>query len=147
MYTCIHHIRGCSTEPWIVGTQTTHSHAPRPSNLYPSFVRHDWHGILQPTAVKRLGMPFLIVIRVCGAQGTFLVRPSLSLAGAMVLSVVVGGVVKHMALDGNQLDTRSLEVSPLQTDQSRQAELLLEITKGSSEHYCCLASCMALRSP
>ena len=44
------------------------------------------------------------------AQGTFLVRPSLSLAGAMVLSVVVDGVVKHMALDGNQLDTRSLEV-------------------------------------
>ncbi len=43
-------------------------------------------------------------------QGTFLVRPSLSLAGAMVLSVVVDGVVKHMALDGNQLDTRSLEV-------------------------------------
>ena len=44
-------------------------------------------------------------------QGTFLVRPSLSLAGAMVLSVVVEGTVKHMALDGNQLDTRSLEVS------------------------------------
>jgi hypothetical protein len=43
-------------------------------------------------------------------QGTFLVRPSLSLAGAMVLSVVVNGAVKHMALDGNQLDTRSLEV-------------------------------------
>ena len=43
-------------------------------------------------------------------QGTFLVRPSLSLAGAMVLSVVVDGIVKHMALDGNQLDTRSLEV-------------------------------------
>ena len=43
-------------------------------------------------------------------QGTFLVRPSLSLAGAMVLSVVVEGAVKHMALDGNQLDTRSLEV-------------------------------------
>ncbi|CAL5227483.1 g10461 [Coccomyxa viridis] len=43
-------------------------------------------------------------------SGTFLVRPSLSLAGAMVLSVVVGSVVKHMALDGNQLDTRSLEV-------------------------------------
>lgn len=36
-------------------------------------------------------------------------RPSLSLAGAMVLSVVVDGVIKHMALDGNQLDTRSLE--------------------------------------
>ena len=36
-------------------------------------------------------------------------RPSLSLAGTMVLSVVVDGVVKHMALDGNQLDTRSLE--------------------------------------
>ncbi len=45
-----------------------------------------------------------------GVQGTFLVRPSLSLAGAMVLSVVVEGVIKHMALDGNQLDTRSLEV-------------------------------------
>ena len=45
-------------------------------------------------------------------QGTFLVRPSLSLAGTMVLSVVVDGVVKHMALDGNQLDTRSLEARP-----------------------------------
>ncbi len=40
-------------------------------------------------------------------------RPSLSLAGAMVLSVVVDGAIKHMALDGNQLDTRSLEVTPL----------------------------------
>ena len=40
-------------------------------------------------------------------------RPSLSLAGAMVLSVVVEGVIKHMALDGNQLDTRSLEACPL----------------------------------
>ncbi len=49
------------------------------------------------------------------AQGTFLVRPSLSLAGAMVLSVVVDGAVKHMALDGNQLDTRSLEVRTLNT--------------------------------
>ena len=39
-------------------------------------------------------------------------RPSLSLAGTMVLSVVVDGVVKHMALDGNQLDTRSLEARP-----------------------------------
>lgn len=48
-------------------------------------------------------------VRGC-SQGTFLVRPSLSLAGAMVLSVVVDGCVKHMALDGNQLDTRSLEV-------------------------------------
>lgn len=50
--------------------------------------------------------------KVSRVQGTFLVRPSLSLAGAMVLSVVVGSVVKHMALDGNQLDTRSLEVRP-----------------------------------
>lgn len=40
-------------------------------------------------------------------------RPSLSLAGTMVLSVVVDGVVKHMALDGNQLDTRSLEARAL----------------------------------
>ena len=48
------------------------------------------------------------------AQGTFLVRPSLSLAGAMVLSVVVAGAVKHMALDGNQLDTRSLEARSMQ---------------------------------
>ena len=40
-------------------------------------------------------------------------RPSLSLAGTMVLSVVVDGVVKHMALDGNQLDTRSLEARPV----------------------------------
>ena len=53
-----------------------------------------------------------VLIKVWRVQGTFLVRPSLSLAGAMVLSVVVSGVVKHMALDGNQLDTRSLEVLP-----------------------------------
>jgi hypothetical protein len=33
----------------------------------------------------------------------------------MVLSVVVDGAVKHMALDGNQLDTRSLEVRTLNT--------------------------------
>lgn len=65
------------------------------------------------------------VIRVYHAQGTFLVRPSLSLAGAMVLSVVVGGVVKHMALDGNQLDTRSLEVPPHPT------------STGSVEKSCC----------
>lgn len=52
------------------------------------------------------------------AQGTFLVRPSLSLAGAMVLSVVVDGAVKHMALDGNQLDTRSLEVNFLPVVES-----------------------------
>ena len=51
-----------------------------------------------------------MLIKVWRVQGTFLVRPSLSLAGAMVLSVVVSGVVKHMALDGNHLDTRSLEV-------------------------------------
>lgn len=56
-------------------------------------------------------------------QGTFLVRPSLSLAGAMVLSVVVDGVIKHMALDGNQLDTRSLEASPLQAAPSPAALL------------------------
>ena len=52
------------------------------------------------------------VERLATWQGTFLVRPSLSLAGTMVLSVVVDGVVKHMALDGNQLDTRSLEARP-----------------------------------
>lgn len=60
------------------------------------------------------------------AQGTFLVRPSLSLAGAMVLSVVVDGIVKHMALDGNQLDTRSLEVWV--RDVREAVELLDEAT-------------------
>ena len=45
-------------------------------------------------------------------QGTFLVRPGLSLAGCMVISAAVaGGGCKHMALDGTQLQSRSLEVS------------------------------------
>ncbi|DBA73804.1 TPA: hypothetical protein ACH3X2_009772 [Trebouxia sp. C0005] len=43
--------------------------------------------------------------------GTFLVRPGLSLAGCMVISAVVPeGPCKHMALDSNQLSSRSLEV-------------------------------------
>ena len=45
-------------------------------------------------------------------QGTFLVRPGLSLAGCLVVSAVVqGGGCRHMALDSAQLDSRSLEVS------------------------------------
>lgn len=45
-------------------------------------------------------------------KGTFLVRPGLSLAGCMVISAAVaGGGCKHMALDGTQLQSRSLEVS------------------------------------
>ncbi|KAK9841774.1 hypothetical protein WJX81_002131 [Elliptochloris bilobata] len=60
-------------------------------------------------------------------SGTFLVRPSLSLAGTMVLSVVVDGVVKHMALDGNQLDTRSLEVW---VRDVREAAELLDVASG-----------------
>ena len=51
-------------------------------------------------------------------------RPSLSLAGTMVLSVVVDGVVKHMALDGNQLDTRSLEARPQPVSQPPAPMLL-----------------------
>ena len=48
-------------------------------------------------------------------QGTFLVRPGLSLAGCMVISAVVPeGPCKHMALDSNQLSLRSLEVSTTQ---------------------------------
>lgn len=47
-------------------------------------------------------------------KGTFLVRPGLSLAGCMVISAAVaGGGCKHMALDGTQLQSRSLEVHPL----------------------------------
>ena len=49
---------------------------------------------------------------VSALQGTFLVRPGLSLAGCMVISAVVPeGPCKHMALDSNQLSSRSLEVS------------------------------------
>ena len=48
-------------------------------------------------------------------QGSFLVRPSLSLTGCLVISAVVGGSVKHMALDQQQLCTRSLDVSPVST--------------------------------
>ena len=49
---------------------------------------------------------------VCALKGTFLVRPGLSLAGCMVISAAVaGGGCKHMALDGTQLQSRSLEVS------------------------------------
>ena len=49
---------------------------------------------------------------VSALQGTFLVRPGLSLAGCMVISAVVPeGPCKHMALDSNQLNSRSLEVS------------------------------------
>jgi SH2 domain len=47
-------------------------------------------------------------------QGAFLVRPSMSLPGTMVISAVTGGRIKHMALDGNQLDSRSLEVLSFQ---------------------------------
>ena len=45
-------------------------------------------------------------------QGTFLVRPGLSLAGCLVVSAVVQGAkCRHMALDSAQLGSRSLEVS------------------------------------
>lgn len=46
-------------------------------------------------------------------QGTFLVRPGLSLASCMVISAVIeGSIIKHMALDGSRLEAKSLEVSP-----------------------------------
>ena len=48
-------------------------------------------------------------------QGSFLVRPSLSLTGCLVISAVVGGSVKHMALDQQQLCIRSLDVSCIST--------------------------------
>ncbi len=74
--------------------------------------------------------------KVLRVQGTFLVRPSLSLAGAMVLSVVVGGVVKHMALDGNQLDTRSLEVRPEPEPSQSPSGQTPFSTQASHECHC-----------
>lgn len=45
-------------------------------------------------------------------QGTFLVRPGLALARCMVISAVIeGGIIKHLALDGSQLDATTLEAS------------------------------------
>ena len=83
---------------------------------------------------RRAAEPAVIACaRMCHPQGTFLVRPSLSLAGAMVLSVVVNGAVKHMALDGNQLDTRSLEVRA-------RAQLLLP---GAAPMHADRATCRA----
>lgn len=57
-------------------------------------------------------------------QGTFLVRPSMSLAGTMVISAVTDGRVKHMALDGNQLDSRSLEVQSPSCFPTRRISIL-----------------------
>lgn len=57
-------------------------------------------------------------------QGTFLVRPSLSLTGCLVISAVVGGSVKHMALDQQQLCTRSLDVSPASIEALHSAVCL-----------------------
>jgi hypothetical protein len=65
------------------------------------------------------------------------VRPSLSLAGAMVLSVVVDGAVKHMALDGNQLDTRSLEVCAKQRrSHTDKASHNLRCIRRTYHHSC-----------
>ena len=45
-------------------------------------------------------------------QGTFLIRPSISLTGCMVVSTVAeNGSVKHLCLDSKQLYSRALEVS------------------------------------
>ncbi|BDA41077.1 hypothetical protein COCOBI_01-7320 [Coccomyxa sp. Obi] len=81
-----------------------------------------------PTAICGFGVDRARAETLLARQpsGTFLVRPSLSLAGAMVLSVVVDGIIKHMALDGNQLDTRSLEVWV--RDVREAVELLDEAT-------------------
>ena len=44
-------------------------------------------------------------------QGTFLIRPSISLTGCMVVSIVSpNGSVKHMCLDSKQLYAQPLEV-------------------------------------
>jgi len=82
-----------------------------------------------PTAICGFGVDRAHAELLLGPQpsGTFVVRPSLSLAGTMVLSVVVDGVVKHMALDGNQLDTRSLEVW---VRDVREAAELLDVASG-----------------
>ena len=64
----------------------------------------------QPTAMCHCDLKYHMAVP--ALKGTFLVRPGLSLAGCMVISAAVaGGSCKHMALDGNQLQSRSLEVS------------------------------------
>ena len=52
-------------------------------------------------------------LSVCASvQGTFLIRPSISLTGCMVVSTVAeNGSVKHLCLDSKQLYSRALEVS------------------------------------
>ncbi|KAK9806326.1 hypothetical protein WJX72_010360 [[Myrmecia] bisecta] len=62
--------------------------------------------------------------------GTFILRPSLSLCGTMVISCVADGRIKHMALDANQLDSRSLEVWVRDVIEAQQ---LLDV--GSGQRY------------
>jgi len=65
--------------------------------------------------VPGCGFPSLLFaeLSVCASvQGTFLIRPSISLTGCMVVSTVAeNGSLKHLCLDSKQLYSRALEVS------------------------------------
>ena len=72
-------------------------------------------------------------LSVCAlVQGTFLIRPSISLTGCMVVSTVAeNGSVKHLCLDSKQLYSRPLEVSLAAAVQMCHLHRLLQIWDGA----------------
>ena len=60
-------------------------------------------------------------------EGTFLVRPSLSMDSTMVISTVMHGSVCHLALDHTQLEARTIEVcSPVPPCLASQVPRLVQ---------------------
>ncbi len=74
-------------------------------------------------------------------QGTFLIRPSISLTGCMVVSTVAeNGSVKHLCLDSKQLYSRALEVSLAAAVQVCHLHRWLWDGTGPGIDYCGIAT-------